>query len=52
MLPPPVVPPLADAQLLSPSLLLHSQSFDTLHFVPSALSVLHTLALKCVLHNR
>ncbi|CAG5922741.1 unnamed protein product [Menidia menidia] len=37
---------------LSPSLLLRSQSLSSLLSVPSALSVLHSLALKCVLYGR
>ncbi|KAM9858634.1 Fanconi anemia group G protein [Aulostomus maculatus] len=42
----------AGAQLLSPSSLLHSQSLRSLLSVPSALTVLHSLALKSVLHGR
>ncbi|KAM4616808.1 Fanconi anemia group G protein [Polymixia lowei] len=38
--------------LLYPSLLLRSQSLSSLLSVPSSLSVLHSLALKCVLHGR
>ncbi|XP_071338900.1 Fanconi anemia group G protein [Trachinotus anak] len=52
MLPSATVPALADTHLLSPSLLLCSQSLRNLLSVPSALSVLHKLALKCVLHGR
>uniref|UniRef100_A0A8D0AM29 FA complementation group G n=1 Tax=Sander lucioperca TaxID=283035 RepID=A0A8D0AM29_SANLU len=39
---------IAQGHLLSPSLLLRSQSLSSLLSVPSALSVLHNLALKCV----
>ncbi|KAM7391736.1 hypothetical protein PAMP_022398 [Pampus punctatissimus] len=42
----------ADTHLLSPSLLLRSQSMSSLLSVPSALTVLHSLALKCLLHGR
>ncbi|XP_040898367.1 Fanconi anemia group G protein isoform X2 [Toxotes jaculatrix] len=52
MLPSAPVPALANTHLLSPSLLLCSQSLSSLLTVPSALSVLHDLALKCVLHGR
>ncbi|XP_062238075.1 Fanconi anemia group G protein [Platichthys flesus] len=52
MLPSATVPALASTQLLSPSLLLCSQSLSSLLSVPSALSVLHNLALTCVLHER
>ncbi|XP_049907052.1 Fanconi anemia group G protein isoform X3 [Epinephelus moara] len=52
MLPSATEPAPAGAHLLSPSLLLHSQSLSSLLSVPSALSVLHSLALKCVLHGR
>ncbi|XP_018524999.1 Fanconi anemia group G protein isoform X2 [Lates calcarifer] len=52
MLPSVTVPALATTHLLSPSLLLCSQSLSSLLSVPSALSVLHSLALKCVLHGR
>ncbi|XP_062273250.1 Fanconi anemia group G protein [Scomber scombrus] len=52
MLPSATEPIVADTHLLSPSLLLRSQSVSSLLFVPSALSVLHSLALKCVLHRR
>ncbi|KAK2837336.1 hypothetical protein Q5P01_014548 [Channa striata] len=45
-------PALSSVHLLSPSLLLRSQSLSSLLSVPSALSVLHKLALKCVLHGR
>lgn len=43
---------LADALLLSPSSLLLSRSLNSLLSVPSALSVLHCLAQKCVLQGR
>lgn len=43
---------LADAPLLSPSTLLPSRSLNDLLSVPSALSVLHCLAKKCVLQGR
>ncbi|KAF3695853.1 Fanconi anemia group G protein -like protein [Channa argus] len=43
---------LSSVQLLSPSLLLPSQSLSSLLSVPSALSVLHELAMRCVLHGR
>ncbi|XP_078106721.1 Fanconi anemia group G protein isoform X1 [Sander vitreus] len=52
MLPFATEPALADTCLLSPSLLLRSQSLSSLLSVPSALSVLHNLALKCVHHGR
>ncbi|XP_069379960.1 Fanconi anemia group G protein isoform X2 [Paralichthys olivaceus] len=52
MLPSATGPALAGTQLLSPSLLLCSQSLSSLLSVPSALSVLHNLALMCVLHER
>ncbi|KAM9359882.1 Fanconi anemia group G protein [Symphorus nematophorus] len=42
----------APAPLLSPCLLLRSQSLSSLLSVPSALSVLHSLAQKCVIHGR
>ncbi|KAM8886896.1 Fanconi anemia group G protein isoform 2-T2 [Spinachia spinachia] len=42
----------AGTHLLPSSLLLQSQSLSSLLSVPSALSVLHSLALKCVLHER
>uniref|UniRef100_A0A3Q3G1L5 FA complementation group G n=1 Tax=Kryptolebias marmoratus TaxID=37003 RepID=A0A3Q3G1L5_KRYMA len=45
-------PAMAGTHLLSPSLFLRSQSLSSLLSVPSALSVLHSLALKCVLHSR
>ncbi|XP_029295840.1 Fanconi anemia group G protein isoform X2 [Cottoperca gobio] len=45
-------PALAGTHLLSPSLLLCSRSLSSLLSVPSALSVLHNLALNCVLHGR
>lgn len=43
---------IAGLQLIFPSLLLCSQSLCNLLSVPSALTVLHTLAIKCVLHGR
>ncbi|XP_035495625.1 Fanconi anemia group G protein isoform X3 [Scophthalmus maximus] len=52
MLPSATVPALAGTHLFSPSLLLCSQSLSSLLLVPSALSVLHNLALKCALHGR
>nr|XP_020450076.1 Fanconi anemia group G protein isoform X2 [Monopterus albus] len=52
MLPSATEPALACTHLLSPSSLLRSQSLSSLLSVPSALSVLHNLALKCVLHGR
>ncbi|XP_065821905.1 Fanconi anemia group G protein isoform X2 [Labrus bergylta] len=52
MLPCTIDPALPGAYLLSPSLLLCSQSLNSLLSVPSALSVLHSLALKCVIHGR
>ncbi|XP_026178555.1 Fanconi anemia group G protein isoform X2 [Mastacembelus armatus] len=52
MLPSASEPVLASTHLLSPSLLLSSQSLSSLLSVPSALSVLHSLALTCVLHGR
>ncbi|KAK9522693.1 hypothetical protein VZT92_019141 [Zoarces viviparus] len=52
MLPSATEPALAGAHLLPPSLLLRSQSLSSLLSVPAALSVLHSLALKCVLHER
>ncbi|XP_068994837.1 Fanconi anemia group G protein [Embiotoca jacksoni] len=52
MLPSATQPGLACTHLLSPSLLLSSQSLSRLLSVPSALSVLHSLALKCVLQGR
>ncbi|XP_033947274.1 Fanconi anemia group G protein isoform X1 [Pseudochaenichthys georgianus] len=52
MLPSATEPPLAGTPLLSPSLLLRSQSLSSMLSVPSALSILHNLALKCVLHGR
>ncbi|XP_068167441.1 Fanconi anemia group G protein [Antennarius striatus] len=42
----------AGTDLVSPTLLLCSQSLNSLLLVPSALSVLHTLAQKCVFHGR
>ncbi|XP_074526135.1 Fanconi anemia group G protein [Halichoeres trimaculatus] len=52
MLPCTTEPALPGTHLLSQSLLLCSQSVSHLLWVPSALSVLHTLAQKCVLHRR
>ncbi|XP_071755862.2 Fanconi anemia group G protein [Centroberyx gerrardi] len=52
MLPPATESSPVGTRLLSPSLLLRSQSLSRLLSVPSALSVLHSLALKCVLHGR
>ncbi|XP_023813818.1 Fanconi anemia group G protein isoform X3 [Oryzias latipes] len=52
LLPSPAEPSTAGVQLLSPSLLLGSQSLKDLLSVPSALSVLHRLALKCILSGR
>ncbi|XP_030272473.1 Fanconi anemia group G protein isoform X2 [Sparus aurata] len=52
LLPSATEPPLAGAALLSPSVLLCSQSLNRLLSVPSALSVLHSLAQKCVLYGR
>ncbi|XP_029017873.1 Fanconi anemia group G protein isoform X2 [Betta splendens] len=52
MLPPVTELALPSAFLLSPSLLLGSQSLNSLLSVPTALSVLHNLAQKCVLHGR
>ncbi|XP_034398583.1 Fanconi anemia group G protein isoform X2 [Cyclopterus lumpus] len=52
MLPSTTESALAATHLLPPSLLLRSQSLSSLLLVPSALSVLHSLALKCVLHER
>ncbi|XP_059193025.1 Fanconi anemia group G protein isoform X2 [Centropristis striata] len=52
MLPPATEPALAGTPLLSLSSLLRSQSLSSLLSVPSALSVLHNLALKCVQHER
>ncbi|XP_029915106.1 Fanconi anemia group G protein isoform X2 [Myripristis murdjan] len=52
MLPLATEPNPVGAHPLSPSLLLSSQSLSNLLSVPSALSVLHTLALKCVLHEK
>ncbi|XP_028313547.1 Fanconi anemia group G protein isoform X1 [Gouania willdenowi] len=43
---------LAHSHLLPPALLLSSQSVSSLLSVPSAFSVLHSLAFKCVLHGR
>ncbi|KAM3867541.1 Fanconi anemia group G protein [Diretmus argenteus] len=52
MLPPATESVLVGSHLLSPSLLLCSQSLSSLLSVPSSLSVLHSLALKCVLQGR
>uniref|UniRef100_UPI0037E8508C Fanconi anemia group G protein n=1 Tax=Semicossyphus pulcher TaxID=241346 RepID=UPI0037E8508C len=52
MLPCATEPALPGTHLLSPSLMLRSQSLSRLLSVPSTLSVLHSLALKCVLHGR
>ncbi|XP_008280228.1 Fanconi anemia group G protein [Stegastes partitus] len=52
MLPSAIEPALGSTHLLSPSLLLRSQSLSSLLSVPSALTVLHSLALKCVLYGR
>ncbi|XP_076587014.1 Fanconi anemia group G protein isoform X2 [Chaetodon auriga] len=52
MLPSATEPVVAGTHLLSPSLLLRSQSLNSLLSVPSALSVLHSLAQKCVHHGR
>ncbi|XP_058492001.1 Fanconi anemia group G protein isoform X1 [Solea solea] len=52
LLPSASVPAQADVHPLNPSLLLCSQSLNSQLSVPSALSVLHNLALKCVLHER
>ncbi|KAF7660165.1 hypothetical protein LDENG_00286720 [Lucifuga dentata] len=52
MLPPTTESVLTGTHPLSPSLLLRSQSLSSLLSVPSALTVLHSLALKCVLHGR
>lgn len=52
MLPAAVEPAWPSNHLLSPSLLLRSQSLSSLLSVPPALSVLHNLALNCVLHGR
>ncbi|XP_044052731.1 Fanconi anemia group G protein isoform X2 [Siniperca chuatsi] len=52
MLPSATEPALADTHLFSPYLLLRSQSLSSLLSLPSALFVLHNLALKCVLHGR
>ncbi|XP_030593830.1 Fanconi anemia group G protein isoform X2 [Archocentrus centrarchus] len=52
MLPPATEPVLAGIHPLSPALLLSSQSLNSLLSVPSALSVLYSLALKCVLSGR
>ncbi|XP_040050552.2 Fanconi anemia group G protein isoform X1 [Gasterosteus aculeatus] len=52
MLPAAKEPSPAGVHLLPSSLLLQSQSLSSLLSVPSALSVLHSLALKCVLHER
>uniref|UniRef100_A0A3B3TMV0 FA complementation group G n=1 Tax=Poecilia latipinna TaxID=48699 RepID=A0A3B3TMV0_9TELE len=52
LLPSTTEPAMAADRLLSPSLFLCSQSLSSLLSVPSALSVLHSLALKCVIHSR
>ncbi|XP_054905020.1 Fanconi anemia group G protein isoform X2 [Poeciliopsis prolifica] len=52
LLPSSTEPAMAAGHLLSPSLFLCSQSLSSLLSVPSALSVLHSLALKCVIHGR
>ncbi|XP_034026050.1 Fanconi anemia group G protein isoform X2 [Thalassophryne amazonica] len=52
LLPPAPKPAQTGNHLLSSSLLLRSSSLSGLLSVPSAHSVLHTLALKCVLHGR
>uniref|UniRef100_A0A3B5MN85 FA complementation group G n=1 Tax=Xiphophorus couchianus TaxID=32473 RepID=A0A3B5MN85_9TELE len=52
LLPSSTEPAMAAGRLLSPSLFLCSQSLSSLLSVPSALSVLHSLALKCVIHGR
>uniref|UniRef100_A0A3B3YCU6 FA complementation group G n=1 Tax=Poecilia mexicana TaxID=48701 RepID=A0A3B3YCU6_9TELE len=52
LLPSTTEPAMAAGRLLSPSLFLCSQSLSSLLSVPSALSVLHSLALKCVIHSR
>uniref|UniRef100_A0A3P9MZQ4 FA complementation group G n=1 Tax=Poecilia reticulata TaxID=8081 RepID=A0A3P9MZQ4_POERE len=52
LLPSTTEPAMAAGCLLSPSLFLCSQSLSSLLSVPSALSVLHSLALKCVIHGR
>ncbi|XP_072243089.1 Fanconi anemia group G protein [Leuresthes tenuis] len=52
LLPSATEPSAAGTHLLSPPLLLRSQSLSSLLSVPSAISVLHSLALKCVLHGR
>ncbi|RVE68185.1 hypothetical protein OJAV_G00090110 [Oryzias javanicus] len=52
LLPSSAEPSTAGVHLLSPSLLLASQSLKNLLSVPSALSVLHKLAFKCVLNGR
>ncbi|XP_029366795.1 Fanconi anemia group G protein [Echeneis naucrates] len=52
MLPSAPDPILPDTHPLYPSLLLCSQSLRNLLSIPSALSVLHTLALKCLRNGR
>ncbi|KAK5604159.1 hypothetical protein CRENBAI_022486 [Crenichthys baileyi] len=52
LLPSTTEPAVAPSHPLSPSLFLCSQSLSRLISVPSALSVLHSLALKCVIHGR
>ncbi|XP_041856252.1 Fanconi anemia group G protein isoform X2 [Melanotaenia boesemani] len=52
LLPSTTEPAVAGTHLLPPSLLLSSQSLSTLLSLPSPLSILFSLALKCVLHGR
>ncbi|XP_061527692.1 Fanconi anemia group G protein [Phycodurus eques] len=52
MLPSTSEPFAASDQIFSLSILLKSQALRSLLFVPTALSVLHSLAQKCVLHSR
>uniref|UniRef100_A0A3B3D3C8 FA complementation group G n=2 Tax=Oryzias melastigma TaxID=30732 RepID=A0A3B3D3C8_ORYME len=52
LLPSSAEPSTAGVHLLSPFLLLASQSLKNLLSVPSPLSVLHKLALKCILNIR
>ncbi|XP_056147086.1 Fanconi anemia group G protein isoform X2 [Lampris incognitus] len=52
MLPHATDPAPVGADLLPSSLLLRSQSLSSLLSVPSSLSILHSLALKCALHGR
>ncbi|XP_019907779.2 Fanconi anemia group G protein isoform X2 [Esox lucius] len=51
MLPPASQPTVASGPLIAPAILLPGQSLSSLLSVPSALSVLHCLAQKCVLHG-